>query len=405
MVVKDKTQRFLSFSTLAILVKRNIAIIYATSALMWGRFFVPVLALFYIASEVTIEHFAIIMGAFALTTLLLEVPSGIAADLLGKKKALIISRACFVMEVVILAFANGFWPFLIAKIISGVGVSLSSGTHSALLYDTLRRTFKEHKHLEIKGVQQTITYTSRAVVFITGAWLFTINPKLPAKLSLIPLSLGLALTFLLKEPYKPNRHVVFATVGRHLSESFSYLRRHRYVRYLVFYVMPIIAGISIVLSLSSFYFEYTRIPVWLIGIVAFAMSTVTAFAANRAHVLEKQLGEKQSLRMIPIWLILGILLLSLTLPYVGIVFYLLIAFIEGFMIVVIDNYMNKHIETSHRSTLLSIKNMFANFAVVLLFPLIGYFLGVGMGFAYAMLAVIICAYMVFFFIFFSKRKY
>ena len=115
---------------------------------MWGRFFIPVIALFYIASQVTLEQFTIIFSIFALATLILEIPSGVVADILGKKKTLLLSRALYVIEVYILTFHNGFLLFLIAKIISGFGVSLSSGTSSALLYDTLKKLKRERKNIK-----------------------------------------------------------------------------------------------------------------------------------------------------------------------------------------------------------------------------------------------------------------
>ncbi|MBD3209703.1 MFS transporter, partial [Candidatus Woesearchaeota archaeon] len=254
--------------------RRNIAIIYATSALMWGRFFLPVLALFYVASQVSLEQFGFIMAAFALTTLVLEIPTGILADLLGKKKTLIIARLCYVVEIAILAFMNGFWPFLIAKVISGIGVSMSSGTRSALLYDSLRRSFKEHRHQETKGRVEAVTHVSMGIAFITGAYLFTIDPKLPAITSLPFISLALLLTFFLKEPYKPNKHLAFSNLGRHLRETLSYFGRHTYVRYLVFYGLPLTAAISILVSYSSAYYEHISIPIKYIGIIAFVVALV-----------------------------------------------------------------------------------------------------------------------------------
>src|SRR3989344_7479236 len=92
--------------------ERNITLNYIIGSLMWGRFFIPVLALFYIASQVSLEQFAIIMSVFAFTTLILEIPTGVIADLLGKKKTLLLSRLMYVIEIVIIAFGNGFWPFL-----------------------------------------------------------------------------------------------------------------------------------------------------------------------------------------------------------------------------------------------------------------------------------------------------
>ncbi len=130
------------------LMERNIKLQYLIGSLMWGRFFIPVIALFYIASQVTLEQFTIIFSIFALATLILEIPSGVVADILGKKKTLLLSRALYVIEVYILTFHNGFLLFLIAKIISGFGVSLSSGTSSALLYDTLKKLKRERKNIK-----------------------------------------------------------------------------------------------------------------------------------------------------------------------------------------------------------------------------------------------------------------
>ena len=123
-------------------VRHNVPLMYVLGSLMWGRFFIPVLALFYIASQVPIEQFAIIMSVFALSTLLLEIPSGVIADLLGKKKTLLIGRFCYIIEIFMIAFYDGFWIFLVAKVVSGIGVSLNSGTNSALLFDTLKKMRK-----------------------------------------------------------------------------------------------------------------------------------------------------------------------------------------------------------------------------------------------------------------------
>ena len=42
--------------------RRNIPLMYTIGSLMWARFFIPVLALFYIASQVPVDQFSIIMA-------------------------------------------------------------------------------------------------------------------------------------------------------------------------------------------------------------------------------------------------------------------------------------------------------------------------------------------------------
>ncbi len=71
--------------------QRNIRLGYFISALGWGRFYIPVLALFYLSSMITVAEFTIIVAVFAFTILLLELPSGIFSDLVGRRKTLIIA--------------------------------------------------------------------------------------------------------------------------------------------------------------------------------------------------------------------------------------------------------------------------------------------------------------------------
>jgi len=352
--------------------ERNISLSYIIGSLMWGRFFVPFLALFYIASKVSLEQFAIIMGVFSLSTLLFEIPTGVLADLFGKKNTLLLSRFMFIIEIVLIAFYNGFWVFLIAKVISGIGVSLSSGTNQAFLFDTLKRLKRQNEHKKISGMLSFITYVSMAFVFIVGALLFTIDPKLPAIASLPLILLGFLLTLFLKEPYKPKKRINLRNYLIHLNEGITYFFRHKYLKYLASLTLLVGTAISIMLSLSSVYFEKILIPVGFIGILSFVGAMLSAFSAKKAHKFEEILGEKKSFLFIQVFITLSILLMALIIPYYGIIFFLIIPLTQGFYEVVLGDYVNRHISTSHRATMLSINNMFDNIGIFILFPIIGY---------------------------------
>jgi len=363
---------------------------YVIGSLMWGRFFIPVLALFYIASQVPLEQFALIMGIFALSILLFEIPTGALADLLGKRKTLILARSMYIIEIFLIAFFNGFWIFLIAKIISGLGVSLSSGTGSAMLFDTLKKQKREKQYKKISGNIGVITNISMAFVFIIGAFLFSLSPKLPAIVSLPFIILGFILTFFLEEPYKVKKKLTFKSHWRHMKESFEFFRKSDVVKYLSFMSFFTYAAIWISLSMSSAYFEKILIPVSLIGVLAFISSMTTAFTSKKADKWEEKFGEKKSIFMIQLFIVLGLFLISLMVNYFGYIFYLLIPFIFGFSGIVMSNYSHNHIETSHRANLLSIQNMFSNMGMFLLFPLVGYIQKVkSFGFSFFLLGSIV----------------
>ena len=384
--------------------KRNITLIYIISSLMWGRFFIPVIALFYIASEVSLNQFTIIMAVFALSTLLLEIPSGVIADILGKKKTLLISRFIYIIEITILAFFNSFWPFLIAKIISGIGVSLSSGTSESLLYDTLKKLNKEKEHKKISGHLYMITNISMGITFIVGAFLFSLNNKLPAFASLPLITLGFLLTFLIKEPYDSNKKLTLKNSLNHFKEGFDYFIKNKYVKFLIFYSLPIATIISIILSISSIYFEKISIPIALIGTIAFISTLTTAYAAKKSYIVEEKLGQRDSLILIQITILLALIFMSFMFKYFGVTFYLIITLTSGFFSVIINHYTNKHIETSHRATMLSIKNFFSNFGIFLIFPIVGKIeSSYNLGFSLKCLAAFLIIYFIIFAIY-NLRK-
>ena len=339
---------------------------------MWARFYIPVLALFYVASQVPIEQFAVIMGVFSLTILLFEVPSGVVADIIGKKKTLMIARFAYVIELFLVAFFNGFWIFFIAKIISGFAVSLSSGADDALLYDTLKKLKIEHKHKEIYGKFHMIMNVSMAVFFIAGSILFTINPKLPAIISIPFAFVGFILTFLLEEPFQSNKQLSIKSSMLHFKEGWTYFKNHKYVKYLVLYSFPVYLIIHALMSMSSAYLKEIQIPISVIGLIAFISSMIIAYASKKANQIEEYLGEAKTLRAIQVLAGVGVFFCALMIPFAGAALYMFIPFVSGFFVVIINHYMNAHIESSHRATMLSIKNMFDNLAFFLFFPIIGY---------------------------------
>src|SRR3990167_1689695 len=129
--------------------------------------------------------------------------------------------------------------FFIAKIISGLGVSLGSGTNEALIYDTLKKQNREKEHKRIYGALRTVTNVSMAIVFITGSFLFSIDSKLPAIISLPVITLGFFLTFFLEEPYKNNKKLNIKNYIRHFKEGLIYFNENKYVKYLALLSLPV----------------------------------------------------------------------------------------------------------------------------------------------------------------------
>jgi MFS family permease len=94
---------------------------------------IPVIVPFYRASGLDMREVYLLQSVFAVGTLLLEVPTGYAADLLGRKKTLVAGSLFYGVSFTWLAVASGFRGFVLFELLAAVGVALFSGTDAARL--------------------------------------------------------------------------------------------------------------------------------------------------------------------------------------------------------------------------------------------------------------------------------
>lgn len=67
----------------------------------------------------------------------LEVPSGYMSDRLGRRRTLIAAAVAGGLGALLLVLGGSFWVFALAQVLLGAGMAFSSGTDSALLYESL----------------------------------------------------------------------------------------------------------------------------------------------------------------------------------------------------------------------------------------------------------------------------
>lgn len=75
--------------------------------------------------------------------LIMELPTGAFADLVGKRWSVILSYLLTSIGMFIIPFAHTFGHFLFIETLVGVGTALFSGAQEALLYDSLKQDGKE----------------------------------------------------------------------------------------------------------------------------------------------------------------------------------------------------------------------------------------------------------------------
>lgn len=132
--------------------------------------------------------------------LLMEIPTGSIADLLGKRKTIIAAMSFALIGIIIMTFSDSYYGILIGFLICQFGWALYSGAAEAMAYDTLIDEKKEEQFEEVITTSSTIAGISTIVTTLIGGLAYTINFRLPHILWAISYFFGLLLSFFIKEP-------------------------------------------------------------------------------------------------------------------------------------------------------------------------------------------------------------
>ena len=83
---------------------------------------------------------------FHIVSCIFEIPSGVAADVFGRKKTMVMSQLASLLSGVMMVWSEGFWATAFAIGFSALSYNLASGTREALAYDSLKLVGKENEY-------------------------------------------------------------------------------------------------------------------------------------------------------------------------------------------------------------------------------------------------------------------
>ncbi len=124
-----------------------------------------------------------LLSVWAGSSLLLEVPSGILADLWSRKAIIALSMALKAGGFLIWAFRPDFTGFLLGFIAWGAQEAFTSGSSEALLFDALKIEGKKSSYEAVAGAGEMASTAAIAAAMIAGGFLFESHPRLTLLLS------------------------------------------------------------------------------------------------------------------------------------------------------------------------------------------------------------------------------
>lgn len=137
---------------------------------------------------------------YPLFKFILEIPSNIIVNKLGKRRSLILGNMFVVADLLCLILATNVYMVILAWFFSAFGYALKGLTESNLLYDSIPKSDKRGEQFsKIDGRASSFYYYFDAISGISTGFLFVINGYLPMILSFIICIIALLLSFNFKD--------------------------------------------------------------------------------------------------------------------------------------------------------------------------------------------------------------
>jgi len=350
--------------------ENNIKYLQVIRIATWFQVLMPIVLLFFKAHHLELSDIMILQAVYSISTLVLEIPTGYIADIIGRRKTLILGFLISAVAYIIFSFSFNFFGFLIAELIFGLGESFISGTDSAMLYDTLLSQEKQNEYVKHEGKLTSFGNFSEAIGGILGGMLILISIRLPLYVEALIYFVAVPFAFLLVEPPRHN-NTKFKTV-KEIVKVFkqTWVRKSRLNVFLWF--SSIVGAATLTMAwLVQPYLLKIEIPQAAFGIIWTSLNLTAGFFSFFAHKFVKNLSKTIIISCLTICILISYFGLSILQNGIGILIFFFFYSIRGIGTPVLKEFINIETTSDIRATVLSIRN----FTIRILFSIIALFIG------------------------------
>ncbi len=352
-------------------IKFNIKYYYQYSFFKQLTFWLPIWVLFFLTKDINFTQIMFFSVTAATSQIIFEVPSGVFADFYGRNKTLTLSAIFKVISTSFFLIGNSFVPYLIGWSFFGISLAFESGTNSAFIYDTLRDLKREKDYKKIQGRAWAYGSAAMAIGSLFGGFLAQISYKTAIAATLIPFILAVFISLRFTEP-KHKKEAEDKKYFKHLQEAAKFCITHKRVRWLIIFTGIMMTTMIISHRFSQPYMQLANINIKFFGIIYFVWLMFSALSAHFAHHIEAKLGEFYSLLIIPLIVGIYLLIIGKYVFVIGIAVILIGQFPWGFLTPIVTDYINKHVSSHNRATVLSLDGFFQSILLILISPIFGY---------------------------------
>lgn len=380
------------------------------------RFFEPFLILFFLEKNISFLQIGTLYAIREISINILEIPSGIIADVFGRKKSLIVSFLFYIIAFIIFYVTSTFYIFIIAIVFYAVGDAFRTGTHKAMIFDYLKFNNWQNQRAHYYGHTRSWSQIGSAVSSLLAASIvfYAGNFKSIFIYSTIPYFLDLVLISTYPKELdggninfksKNIKNKLTAVLGNYII-SFKNIKILKAVANLSVhsgfhksikdYLQPIIQSFALSIPVMLAFTNDQRSAVF-IGILYFIIYLLTSFASRKAGKLKDKV--KSTELALNITMYTGFILAFLSgiffhyqFFFISIVFYIAIYLIENLRNPIGVAYVSELYNDDILASALSTNSQAKSLLAAVIAPILGLLadkFGIGIGLSVLAMAIIL----------------
>ena len=349
----------------------NIPKLYVIRCAKWFMLYMPIIGLFYADNDLNATQLFLIQAAFSFASALFAIPSGYFADVIGRKKTLVLGTVLSASGFLVYATIHNFWAFFIAEAIMGIGNSCISGTDSAMLYDSLKESQNQERYLKYEGRVTSfgcLAETTAALLGGTIAAMFSYNDVFWVQVFIASMAIPAALLLV-----EPSRDKLLHKSFRQVADIGMYaLFKHKGLsRTTLMSSVTGIATLTMAWTVQAFFVEaqFTEIQTTIVWVL---LNLTVALASFFSDVLERKLGIKTMILLMVILIPMGYFAFGIPSIAVSLTFAFLFYFVRGFATPILKELIQNYCDSEIRATVLSVRDLLIRMGFSIVGPFIGW---------------------------------
>ncbi|THB77295.1 MAG: MFS transporter [Desulfobulbaceae bacterium] len=353
----------------------NIYYLYLIRLSKWLMLIMPIVALFYNENGLSTFDIFLLQAVYSFSVAIFEIPSGYMADIIGRRTSLICGGILGTLGFAVLSISHDFSGFLIAELILGLGGSFISGSDSALLYDSLVVSRREHNYIRYEGRITALGNLAETAAAVGGG--------------LIALWLGYRGVYVAQTMIAaiaiPSSLLLIEPARKKLTERPSFSQIIEISKHALFKDLKLSS--TIILSAATgtatltmawtaqIYFvahgftEVQITPLWVL------LNLCVAVVSASTALVVRKIGTRKAILLIFVVMPLSYILMGI-LPIVpALIVLTLFYLVRGYATPLLRNLTNLNCESEIRATVLSIRSLLVRVCFTVGGPAIGYLAG------------------------------